>query len=116
MSDLKKAFHFLGEELTICYADPLLPANIRWGRKFYLAAGEEKIHFLDALASLDLKLSVSESVSNWYFLDLQVMQVMQVKQVMQVIQVMLVKQVMQVRQVMQVMQEMKIVQVMQERK
>ena len=72
--------------------------------------------FLDALASLDLKLSVSESVSKWYFWDLQVMQVMQVKQVMQVIQVMLVKQVMQVRQVMQVMQEMKIVQVMQERK
>ena len=35
-------FHFLGEELTICYADPLLPANIRWGRKFYWATGKEK--------------------------------------------------------------------------
>ena len=45
LSDLKKAFHFLGEELTICYADPLLPANIRWGRKFYLRAGKEKNTF-----------------------------------------------------------------------
>ena len=40
LSDLKMMFHFVGEELTICYADPLLPAKIRCGKKFYL--GEEK--------------------------------------------------------------------------
>ena len=37
-------FHFLGEELTICYADPLLPANIRWGRKFLLGSRQREKH------------------------------------------------------------------------
>ena len=55
--------------------------------QYMLSHIRSSIHFfLDALASLDSNLSVDQSVSDWYFSDFQVNQVVLVVQVIQVIQ------------------------------
>ena len=75
------------------------------------------VWFLDTLASLDFKFSVSAWVilSNWCFSEYQLVQVLHVIQlviqVMQIIQVIKVMQVMQVMQVVRLMHEIQVMQV-----
>ena len=68
-------------------------------------------YYIDALASLDLKVQVSESLMFFGFPVNQVKQVMQVLQVKQIMQVMQLMQVIRVMQVMQVLQVMHVMQV-----